>query len=143
MNVRQQKYKKNIIEGMSKYAAARKAGYSHNTACAAKNLEKLIDMDTLLEFEGLTDRKLAEHIAEGLVACDEVKVGTIDVSKPLWQVRHKYLETILKLKKLLQDKTVIDNSQHTYLTLIKEAIERAQGFDTNGREIVKSSIRES
>lgn len=150
MNVRQQLYKKYRLDGYSKYTSARKAGYTHNTAIQAKNIEKYIkDMDYWLERRGLTDDKLAEHAEEGLTANRVISAikGTqatgqtcdfIDI--PDWQIRHKYLETILKLRKKLSDKTIVDQSIHTYLTKVNIKISddtaipltRKAGVNTSG-----------
>lgn len=132
MNIRQQKYKKFRLEGYSKYTAARKAGYTNSTALQAARLEARIDMDYWLEREGLTDPALAQHASDGLLAqkiigylhsykknrngkVERVKpdecVSNEFVESPDWAVRHKYLETILKLRKKLTDKAFIDNSK--------------------------------
>ena len=42
MNIRQQKYKQNLLLGMSKYSAARAAGYAHNYATQAKRIDDKI-----------------------------------------------------------------------------------------------------
>lgn len=100
MNIRQQRYKENLLLGMSKYAAARKAGYSHNTAInATKNIERRCDMNAELEMAGLTDKQLAEHAAEGIKATrtyfndeNEMIVGDD------WPTRFRYFDRILDLK---------------------------------------------
>lgn len=139
MNTRQQLYKKYRLQGMSKYAAARKAGYSHSTAKQATRIEDAIDMPTWLEMEGLTDAKLAEHAKQGLNATKIVgylhqykrkgKRGKLEkiqpdeivsnefIEVPDWSVRHRYFETILKLSGKLKDTPLIDQSQHYHLTL--------------------------
>lgn len=136
MNVRQQLYKKYRLEGYSKYTSARKAGYSHNTAIAAKrNIEKRINMDYWLEQEGLTDRALAKHIFDGLgamrfQACDiyikkdengkwilnENSNDFVEIED--WANRHKYLETALRILNKLKGDVAIDQSQHTHTTFI-------------------------
>ena len=111
MNMRRQLYKKFRLDGFSAYAAARKAGYSHNTAKnATSKMEKDGDFDQFLEIAGLTDKALAEHAQKGFdaekvvsVESDEVldngKVRWVEVTVPDWTSRHKYFETILKLRK--------------------------------------------
>lgn len=120
LNVRQIKYKKYRMEGYSKYSAARLAGYSHSTATGAKHIEERIPgFDKALEMAGLTDSVLAIHAAEGLNAmrlqtCDiyvkKDKDGKIHLNKtsdfievPDWHVRHRYLETILRDRKLRRE----------------------------------------
>jgi hypothetical protein len=117
MNVRRQLYKKYRLEGFSGYAAARKAGYSHNTAKnALENLEKRgkgETFDQFLEIAGLTDDTLAKHALEGSQAERVIAVESddrdpmgkkvyVNVTVPDWATRHKYFETILKLRGKLQ-----------------------------------------
>ncbi len=112
MNVRQQLYKKYRLEGCSKYTSARKAGYSHAYASQAKRIEKHIDMNYWLEKEGLTDTALAKHAEEGLRAEKLQSLAFKVVSAPEWSARHKYFDTILKLRGKLSDKPIIDLSKH-------------------------------
>ena len=134
INIRQQKYKRNRIDGMSKKAAALAAGYSINTAInAGENLEKRCHIADFLEAEGLTDKALSDHAKQGLNANKVIgylhsykkdDVGDIKkiepeevvsnefVEVPDWGARHKYYETILKLLKKIEDKPLIDNSTH-------------------------------
>jgi len=125
---------------MSKYSAARKAGYSHNTAINAKaKLDDRIGMEFWLEAQGLTDNKLAEHAHNGLNANKTIgylhqykqkgKNGKLEkikpdevisnefVEVPDWSARHKYLETILKLMGKIKETPLIDQSQHTHYTV--------------------------
>ncbi len=135
MNVRQQLYKKFRIDGCSKYSAARKAGYSHNSAIAAgRNIEKRINMDQCLELVGLTDRALAKHAVDGMAAnkvVSAVIVGKDATDKtddfidvPDWGVRHRYFDTILKLRGKLKNghsiEVKVDNSQHFTRIEIKD-----------------------
>ena len=137
MNVRQQLYKKFLVQGMSKYAAARSAGYSHSMAIQAKNIEKRINMPEWLEMEGLTDKALANHAKQGLEAMKTISaIGDADgkstdfVDVPDWQVRHKYFETILKLRNKLKPEGYIDQSKHFHLTM-QQLTKELNG--TNGR----------
>jgi len=132
MNVRQQLYKKYRIEGMSQYAAARKAGYSHATAINAHKIEKRCDLGTVLEMAGLTDKALANHAAQGLEATKKVSLyyeseanddsGYTCEEVPDWQSRHKYFESICKLRGKIKESPLIDNSQHTHITNITQLI---------------------
>ena len=131
MNVRQQLYKKYLSKGYSKYTSARKAGYSHSTALQAKHIEKYINMAYWLEKEGLTDTRLAKHAKAGLIAKKTVSIVILgsnsklnnSVKVPDWPVRHKYLETILKLGGKLKEAPLIEQHTHyevTWLTKPKE-----------------------
>lgn len=144
MNVRQQKYKKNILTGMSKYAAARAAGYSHSMATQAKNIEKRIDMQTELEMAGLTDRALAQHAAEGLKAQRSVSLLMQegdhvwrDVFKePDWNARSRYLNAILILRgDKKSDNDVNVNVQVAITNLVKDINQECERLfnDSNGR----------
>lgn len=153
MNIRRQKYKQFRLEGYSAFASAIKAGYSRNTAInAGKNIESRCNFKELLEVEGLTDKILTAHAIEGLnankVISANITYGDADsktndfIDIPDWNVRHKYFETILKLTDKLKDAPLIDQSQHTHLHFIKEAITKSGLINEKGyfrsREIVRS-----
>ena len=128
MNVRQAKYKKNVISGMSKYNAARAAGYSENTARSrTKELDQRVSMPDVMERYGLTDKFLTERLTELLLANKVVgylhnykksdKVGA-EVEKvqpdeiisnefvevPDWSARAKGIELVGKFSGKLRDK---------------------------------------
>jgi len=60
-----------------------------------ENLTKL-DLAQIMEAKGLTDDNLMNHIVEGLEK--PVKVTADGIETPDYAVRHKYLETTLRLK---------------------------------------------
>jgi phage terminase small subunit len=66
MNIRLQKYKKNRITGMNRYNAALAAGYSLAVAKSHTDRleEKLGSITDYFERAGLTDKKLANKLAE-------------------------------------------------------------------------------
>jgi hypothetical protein len=145
MNVRQQLYKQNILKGMSKYAAARSAGYSHSTALNCKeNIEKRGNMAFWLEAHGITDKALAAHVNAGLEAERPVVVSigkneqAVQMA-PDWATRHRYCETALKVTGRLKDgNVVIDQSKHTHYSLTQLArdiaAERQNGIDSGATE---------
>lgn len=79
----------------------------------SENIRKL-QFDELMEKAGITDRKLIKKLDEGLEANRVISAintnkqatgATTDfIDVPDFTVRHKYLETALKLKKRLIDK---------------------------------------
>lgn len=82
---------KNITQGDSAYKAMIKAGYAKNTAKnPALNLTRRIPFNEIMEKHGITDDKLAEKLDEGL--------GATNKGDPDYSVRHKYVETSLRLK---------------------------------------------
>lgn len=115
MNTRQQLYKKHRLEGMSKYAAALKAGYAHNTALQAKNIEKYIKvpLETLAEMAGFGDKALIKYCVDRLNAMKPIAAdvmireenGKLKVQKnsndwidyPDYQAQHKFFTTLLEL----------------------------------------------
>jgi hypothetical protein len=102
--VKQQKALANLVEnGGNVSKAMRDAGYS---AAMVKNPQKLTQSQAfqyLMEQSGITDEKLTTVLKEGLDATKAVVMGKestesfVDV-QPDYQMRHKYLETALKLK---------------------------------------------
>jgi len=109
VSTRARKYIQNKVAGMSDYQAAVNAGYSKNTAiAAADNIEnpsvKLL-MNELMDKKGLTDDHLIDVLSEGLHESSKIH-GTDNnfVEIPDYMVRHKYLETALKIKGKLVDR---------------------------------------
>lgn len=134
MNTRQQKYKKFRLEGYSAFAAAIKAGYSKNTAInARKNIENRLNFDLILESEGLTDNALAKHAMEGFLADKVVSVESdettdsgrtrfVNVTVPDWVARHKYFESILKLRNKIKTETPgVQQPGETKVIIIRES----------------------
>ncbi len=100
---KQKKAIKYIAEGDSVSKAMLKAGYSPATAKNPSELTERIGFKELLEIAGVSDEKLAKVLNEGLEATKAVVMGVksedsfVDV-QPDYAIRHKYLETSLKLK---------------------------------------------
>lgn len=107
---KQQKALAKIVEnGGNVSKAMRDVGYSVNTA---KTPQKLTESKAFIEYmekAGVTDEKLTTVIKEGLDARKAVVMGKdsqesfVDV-QPDYAVRHKYLETALRVKGIGQDK---------------------------------------
>ena len=81
---RQLLYKRYRLQGLSKFSAAIKAGYSEKTASCGK-IRKSLDFKTCLEIEGITSKFLASKLHDGLHSEDGYLV-------------HKNVETILKVR---------------------------------------------
>jgi hypothetical protein len=129
MTNRQILYRKNRIDGMSKKAAALKAGYSFTYATRqGKKLDRVVNMDEWLQQAGLTDKALSLHAQEGLSATKAVSAVIVGkdanertddfIDVPDWGARHKYFETILKLRGKLKTDPLVDQSQHTHITVV-------------------------
>lgn len=118
---------------MSAYQSAIKSGYSIATAKnATKVMEKCGEFDAILVNAGIDDVSLGKLIAEGLQANKVISCNVIAndgegmkdansmtkdfIDVPDWQVRHKFLETILKLTGKLKDNGGNNNGG---VTLIK------------------------
>lgn len=108
MNLRLQKYKKNRMAGMGIVNAARAAGYSESYSTKKSyRIEHRAKVGLADAFEraGLTDRKIIEHALQGLEATREIIIdGEKYGDSPEWSIRHKYLETILKITERLKEK---------------------------------------
>jgi len=137
MNTRQQLYKKNRILGMSKYNAARSAGYSEATSRNhTKELDARVKIADVLERKGLTDDVLVEKHKQLLnaqkvigylhnykkgekggvekISPDEV-ISSEFLEVPDLSVQIKALELAYKLKDLLRDKIEHSGSiEHTH-----------------------------
>lgn len=118
LTVRDRKTVKGLIEGKSVRRAMIDAGFTENTANVKgkEKLEKLKPvLAELMEKRGLSDDKFLEVLEEGLDATRPVTVslgqgmGSDIVDYSDFGVRHKYLETGLKLKGHLQPDTLNTN----------------------------------
>lgn len=72
-------------------ALLKEAGYSDNQAARPSDITQSVGFQKILEDAGVTDEKLSKVLDDGLSATD--KNG-----QPDYSVRHKYLETGVKLK---------------------------------------------
>lgn len=88
----------------------KEVGYSESVSESPSLVTKSKGFQQLLEDAGVTDEKLAEVMNEGLSATKAVVMGTkseesfVDI-QPDYAIRHKYLETSLKVKGLQQTGT--------------------------------------
>ena len=121
LTLKQRKWLKRYLECGNASQAAREVYDCGNDESAGQigfeNLKKL-DYTEFLEAAGITDELLQKKIYEGLDATKTVSAinttknatasSTDFIDVPDFMARHKYLETALKLKKRLTDKTGID-----------------------------------
>lgn len=96
--------------------AMRIAGYSKHTASKPSNMTRSQGFMALMDKMGISDKKLAEKLEEGLDATRAVVMGSKEDSfvdiQPDFQVRHKYLETGLRLKGLGKEAPSINIGFH-------------------------------
>jgi len=113
--VKQIKAVQYISQGDSVSRAMLKAGYSKATAKNPDHLTERKGFIELLEIVGITDDKLSTVLNEGLSATKAVVMGKesadsfVDV-QPDFMIRHKYLETALKLKGHTKENTTNNNT---------------------------------
>lgn len=121
-----------------------------------ENLQKL-DFKEFLERGGVTDHKLLNKILDGLEATRTVsaiktsKQATADstdfIDVPDFSVRHKYLETSLKLKNRLNDQSSGGNTNVTfniiaggYVPRQRSANEASMGSDDESVPVQDASM---
>ena len=85
----------------------------------SENLSKLSFSD-FLEEGGVTDKLLRDKLIEGL---NSDKIGFEDMS-PDMPTRHKYLETALKLKRKLNDKSDVNIEEAKILVMPTQLIDK-------------------
>lgn len=90
MTTKQAKAIKHIVAGDSVSKAMTKAGYGPGYAKNPQQLTRTKSFKEILEKAGITDNKLAKRLNEGL--------GATIKGDPDYNVRHKYVETSLRLK---------------------------------------------
>ena len=126
LTIRQRMLIKYHLEGHTIKDAAVKAGYSEASAYThgsrvLKNLYECGALDEKLAALGLSDEYLAMKIMEGLEAKNANGV-------PDYGMRHKYLETALKLRGELVEKTSVEHEcGDTLFDIIAKANEEEEG----------------
>lgn len=97
------------------------AGYTAASAKNPSNLTSSKGFIQLINDAGATDQRLSEVLTEGLAATKAVVMGMksdesfVDI-QPDYAIRHKYLETAVKLKGHLKDAdTPAGNTYNTYI----------------------------
>lgn len=162
MNVRQQKYKKNVLLGMSKYNAAIAAGYSKNTAKSrTKQLDEAVKIEDTMERMGLTDKVLMDKLIELLKATkvigylhnykksENVGIEKIDpdevISNEFLEIpdnttRAKILELALKLKGKLRDK--VDHSVDIKYTEMRRIVLEEKPLELDLGEDIPQNIKD-
>lgn len=88
--------------GTSLSKAMKDAGYSDAYAKNPQQLENTKTWDDLLD-KYLPDETLTQKIQEGIDASREIIVGDSKLDVPEYAIRHKYVETALKLKNKFPD----------------------------------------
>jgi phage terminase small subunit len=126
VTVRERKVIKSILEGKTPTQAMRDAGYSETTA-RCKSVKKVEELkptiEELMEKMGITDERLLDTLNRGLDATKVISANVIardgegmadahSMTKDFvdvedFAVRHKYMETGLKLKGKLTEKREI------------------------------------
>jgi len=131
ISIRARRYIKNKVSGMSDYQSALKAGYAPATAIKAsskdgvenRSVKKLLT--DLMDEKGLTDEHLLDKTQEGLNEANKIH-GSDDnfVEVPDYGVRHKYLETALRLKGHGQQTAPAVAIQQNFMELTDEQLSR-------------------
>ena len=151
--LRQLKYKKNRLLGMSQFDAAVAAGYRESTARhACQGPERVVKSSIVDEFNraGATDRVIAKDVTEIARSATKIqscqllvrkdKTGKLTIEEnandfievPDNLTRLKAFELIGKLTKRLTDQPILDQSEHTHFTVILDP-GAAPGGSDNGR----------
>jgi|WetSurMetagenome_2_1015567.scaffolds.fasta_scaffold957761_1 hypothetical protein len=125
LSIRERKFIKGLIEGKSPSKAMVDAGYTQYTAWAkakekVKEVQVSETIQALMEKRGISDDRLTEVLEKGLEATKVISAliiakdgeGMKDANSMTrdfvdvedYAIRHKYLETGLKLKGHLRDK---------------------------------------
>lgn len=94
----------------------KQAGYTDSVARRSTQVTRSQGFMALMDSIGISDEKLAQKLDEGLEATRAVVMGSKEDSfvdiQPDFQVRHKYLETGLRLKGLGKEAPSINIGFH-------------------------------
>ena len=144
MNTRRQLYKKNRLKGMSKYNAAKAAGYAEKTArnvtCKIEKGVK-VELQDLFEQAGITDKKIVAYVKEALEA-DKPYGKDADVFHPDWATRHKFFNSMLQLMGKMDNVNLGGGGKATVLVVYPQAqIDQPQTVQTIPRETIDVTVR--
>ncbi len=118
---------------MNAYRSAIAAGYSHHTAIQAhRALERRLNFPDLLVKQGLDDDTVVQVLKDGLEATRIKSSGEV----PDHVTRHKFLETLLRLRGDLQAEVV--NQTNTQVVIVRE--ERVIDGDSCSEERLPRSL---
>jgi len=102
LNIRERKFIKGLAAGLTPTDAMRQAGYAENTALRKAGV-KVQDsrvqasIQEMMEKKGLTKDKLLDKLDEGLDATKAIVTGEDIQAVKDYSIRHRYLDTALKL----------------------------------------------
>ena len=134
LTIKEAKLVKAKIQGKTHKEAYKEAGYSLSKSehSNVSNTDKILNkphvkeaFNKALEKANITEERLAIKLSEGLDATKAVVMGKestesfVDV-QPDYAIRHKYLETALKVKGIGNN----DNQANNYVQIIKEQVNK-------------------
>lgn len=109
MNEKLRKYKQNRLRGMSRYNAARAAGYSeskarYGTGSLEKKEDQSLNLRNTFEQAGFTDKAIVDFTLRGMEAVKFSfdKFGNAYPAED-WSMRHRFFETALRLTGKLKE----------------------------------------
>lgn len=110
LTVRERRFAAGVVKGLTPTEAMRQAGYAESTALSkqGQKSEKVRDFIVeLMDEQGLSLRELLEVLKDGLGATKQIALPDMSIMEvPDYAVRHKFLETALKLRGYLQKQEV-------------------------------------
>lgn len=127
LNTRERKVIKELASGKSPIKALVSAGYSPYTAArnaAKKVLQLQVPIQALMDKEGISDKRLLKVLNQGLDSTKCISAigdangkSTDFVEVPDYSVRHRYLETGLKLRGHLKTQDNTSLTQNNFLQI--------------------------
>ena len=121
MTAKISRYMQNLTDGLSKYEAAIKAGFSESAAKSTSHIEKTEAFQRLKD-EFIPKSMLYKKMQEGFEATKPIQHDQELIDYPDYSTRHKYLDTALKIHGEYSpdkiDATVTGSIEH-YFTLKK------------------------
>lgn len=139
LTIKQRKWLEIYLETGNATAAARRA-YNCNERSARQigyeNMTKL-DFTDVLEAQGATAAMLVKLIVEGAKATKLIKTKEV----PDWEIRHKYLITILRLKQMFpQPETTRNNEEEPIRIVFQDPFQdtnpNQKVIDTNSPNLI-------
>ena len=132
LTLKQRKFLKYYFESGNASESALKAGYAHRQRGSELVSKSVIQgaYQELLDKQGITDNKLNQVLADGLGATKTEKVGDKFIEVPDHAIKHRYLETGLKLKGQFINKHGVEvEPGDSFKELLMGAARRSKGIE--------------
>ncbi len=133
---KQKKAFEKVVKGSSLTQAMKDVGYSESTSKRTNKLTKTDGWNELLN-KHISDVKLTKVLNEGLEAGKTIYKNEEEIYEPDFAVRHKYLETGLKLKGHYNSEDIEKPKENVYNFFFEPQFQQnIRSYDENLKNLI-------